>query len=300
MMTKGLFFLAVFVLLCCTNNVLWAGGGAWVKKLGEYYFKSGFTSITADKEYGLSGEDQPLFRDTVRYSNGTIGISNISIYGEYGFTSWLTGIISTHYSVAVREADDIETGLTESSSASGLSDIWISGRVKLLPDSWPLVGAATLAWKIPSGSPKHEIPLGTGVPDYEGALAFGTGFPVGAETFGYAQVSGGYRLRNNAANELNWQLETGVEVVSGLGVQAIYDGTHSTADFESLAMLPDDSPVFTGLVSDQSFSRFSGGVVYDLSEEMQINFLYAKTLSGTNTLAASSFSIGVAWRTVED
>ena len=299
MMRRWLWCLAVFALLCCTNSALWAGGGAWVKKLGEYYFKSGFTSITADKEYGLSGEDQPLFRDTMRYSNGTIGITNISIYGEYGFTSWLTGVISTQYSVAVREADDLETGLTESSSASGLSDIWVSGRVKLLPDSWPLTGAATLAWKIPSGSPKHDIPLGTGVPDYEGALAFGKGFPVGAETFGYAQVSGGYRLRNKAANELNWQAEAGVEVIPGLGVQAIFDGTHSTADFESLATLPDDDIVFIGLVSDQSFSRFSGGIVYDLSDEMQINVLYTNTLSGINTLVASSFSIGVAWRSVE-
>ena len=273
-----------------------AVGGAWVKTPEGYYFKVGFTSITADKEYGLQGEDRPLFGDTVRFRDGTIGISNISVYGEYGFTDWLTGVISTQYSVAVREAEDLETGLAETTSASGLSDIWVSGRVNLLPKSWKLAGAATLAWKIPTGSPNKEIPLGTGVADYEGALAFGTGFPVGEDTYGYAQVSSGYRLRNRASNEVNWHVESGVQVIPGLALQAIFDGVHSTADFDDAAMSGNNDQVFTGLVNDQSFSRFSGGVIYDLSEEMQINFLYAKALSGINTLASSSISVGVAWK----
>lgn len=293
---RGIFCSVLLTLSVGAGLQLRAGGGAWVKGPGGYYFKSGFTSITADREYDFNSDRRPLFRDTLRYTNGTIGISNLSIYGEYGFTSWLTGVISTQYSVAVREADDLQTGLTESSSASGLSDIWVSGRVKILPDGWPLAGAVTLGWKIPSGSPYKEIPLGTGVADYEGALAFGTGFPIGEERFGYAQISGGYRLRNSAANELNWQVEGGAEIIGGLGLQAIFDGTHSTADFDNLAELPDNSQVFMGLISDQSYSRLSGGLIYDLSEEMQLNFLYTGTLSGINSLAATSFSFGIAWK----
>lgn len=292
---RGAFLLLIPILLVGAALQVRAGGGAWVRTPGGYYFKVGFTSLTADKEFGLRGEDRPLFRDTARYRNGTIGISQITLYGERGITNWLTGVISTHYVVAVREAEDLETGLTLSESASGLADIWLSGRLKLLPDSWPLVGSATVGWKIPTGSPYKKIPLGDGVPDYEVALALGKGFTVGEERSGYAQASGAYRLRNKFADEINWQLEGGLKVISTLGVQAVLDGVYSTADFDhDITQLSDD--VYNRLVGSQSFTRLSGGLVYDLSDEMELNVLVAGTLSGMNTLDAGSFSIGVAWK----
>lgn len=288
-------FLLIVMLFPAFSREAHAGGGAWVRTAGGYYFKFGFTSLTADKEYGFQGEDRPLFRDTARYRNGTIGISNVTIYGERGITDWLTGVISTQYTVAVREAEDLETGLELSESASGLSDIWLSGRVRLLPKSWPVVGSATLGWKIPTGSPYKKIPLGTGVADYELALAFGHGFRIGEGRFGYAQASAGYRLRNRYANEINWQVEGGVKVIPSLGLQAILDGVSSGADFDDAS----DQEVGAGfdrLVGSQSFTRLSGGILYELSEEMEMNVLVAGTLSGVNTLAAGSFSVGFAWK----
>lgn len=275
-----------------------AGGGAWVRTAGGYYFKLGFTSLTADREYGFRGEDRPLFRDTSRYRNGTIGISNITLYGERGITDWLTGVVSTHFAVAVREADDLETGLTASESASGLADTWLSGRVQLLPDSWPVAGAVTLGWKIPTGSPNKKIPLGDGVADYEAALALGRGFRIGEDRFGYAQAGGAYRLRNRFADEIHWYLEGGVKIIPTLGLQAVLDGVHSTLDFESeTAQLEEE--LFNRLVGSQSFTRISGGLLYDLSDEMELTVQVAGTLDGTNTLDAGSFSIGVAWKKKE-
>lgn len=295
---RGVRLLLIPMLLVIVLLQAHAGGGAWVRTAGGYYFKVGFTSLTADKEFGLRGEDRPLFRDTARYRSGTIGISQITLYGERGITDWLTGVISTHYVVAVREAEDLETGLTLSESASGLADTWLSGRLKLLPDSWPLVGSATVAWKIPTGSPNKKIPLGDGVPDYEVALALGKGFSIGEDLSGYAQASGAYRLRTKFADEINWQLEGGVKVIPTLGVQAILDGVHSTADFEhEITQLGD--AVYERLVGSQSFTRLSGGLVYDLSDEMELNVLVSGTLFGVNTLDAGAFSIGVAWKRSE-
>lgn len=282
-------------LLAALNDAA-AGGGAWVKATGGYYLKTGLTSISADKEYGFKGEDRPLFRDTSRYRDASMGITNIPFYGEYGFTDWLTGTISTQFTVAVREATDIETGLSEEESAGGLGDTWVGARVNILPDGIPLVGAATLLWKIPTGSPYKDIPLGTGVADYEAALAFGTGFPVGGSTYGYLQATGGYRLRSKAADEFNWGVELGVELTETLALQTRLDGTHSTADFDRLATLPENDVAFTTLIADQSWTRLEGTVSYGLSEDMDLSFSYRRTLSGRNTLAAGALAFGIAWK----
>ena len=290
--------LLLFVFLCVVES-LQAGGGAWVRTKSGYYFKLGFTSLTAESEYGFNGENRPLFTDTTRFANGTIGISNLTLYSEYGITDWLTSVISTQYTVVVREADIIERGmegLVQAEGASGLGDVWIGGRVNLLPKDWKVAGAATLSWKIPTGSPYKEVPLGTGVPDYEGSLAFGTGFPVGGGRFGYVQAGGGYRLRNKAENEYLWQIEGGVGLLPTLGLQAVLDGIHSTADFSKGAENSENPLVFNQLVGNQSFTRFSGGLVYSISDEMEMNLLYATTLSGMNTLNAGALSIGVAWK----
>ncbi|MCE2503384.1 MAG: hypothetical protein J4G05_04915 [Chlorobi bacterium] len=280
-------------------QVVLAGGGAWVRTESGYYFKIGFTSLTAEEEYGFGGEDRPLFRDTNRFANGRIGFSNLTLYSEYGITDWLTSVISTQYTVAVREADIIKRGmegLVESESASGLSDTWLSARVRLLPNDSKVAGAATLGWKIPTGSPNKDIPLGTGVADYEAALGFGTGFPVGPETYGYAQVSGGYRLRNKASNEFNWQVETGIGLLPILGLQLILDGVESTANLEEAELSPKNTLVFDELVGSQSFRRFSGGLLYALSDEMDLSAQFTTTLSGINTLNANAFAVGVAWK----
>ncbi|MGE3800873.1 MAG: hypothetical protein AB7H80_07625 [Candidatus Kapaibacterium sp.] len=290
--------LALTLSLCCVET-LHAGGGAWVRTASGYYFKVGFTSLTAENEYGFKGEDQPLFRDTLRFANGVVGISNITLYSEYGLTDWLTSVISTQYSVVVREADIIERGmegLVETESASGLGDIWLGGRVNLLPKDWKVAGAATLSWKIPTGSPNKEVPLGTGVPDYEAALAFGTGFPVGEKRFGYAQLSGGYRLRNKVEDEFVWQVEGGISLLPTLALQSTLDGVYSTADFGEAAEAAENPLIFSQLVGNQTFTRLSGGLLYALSDETELNLLYSRTLSGLNTLDAGALSIGVAWK----
>ena len=298
MRREYLITIALLLILLFAQS-LQAGGGAWVRTASGYYFKIGFTSLTAESEYGFRGEDRPLFRDTARFANGSFGISNITLYSEYGLTDWLTSVISTQYSVAVREADIIERGmegLMESESASGLSDTWLSARVKLLPSDSKIAGALTLGWKIPTGSPNKEIPLGTGVADYEAALGFGTGFPLGAETFGYAQVLGGYRLRNQASNEFTWQVETGVGVLPTLSLQLILDGVESTANFDEAAQNTENTLLFDELVGNQSFRRFNAGLLYALSDEMELNAQFGTTLSGVNTLNATSLSVGVAWK----
>ena len=199
---------------------------------------------------------------------------------------------STQYSVAVREAT-LPNGVDTSQSASGLGDIWLGGRVRLLPDGGSVVGAVTLGLKLPTGSPNQEIPLGTGVIDYEGAVAFGGPFAL-AELLGYWQSSGGYRLRNRGANELTYQAEIGVTIAETLMLQGVVDGVHSFADFDAA------TSAIGGMVStassDQSFARWNANFIYSLSPDTDLTVGYGHTFSGRNALSAGAFGVGVAWK----
>jgi len=281
------------VLLVSTLD-LHAGGGAWNRKEGGYYIKVGPTFLSADREFGVDGNERDVFDDPTRFRNGSFGITNLGFYGELGLTDWLTGVLSTQYTVAVRQAE-LFNGRDTSQSSSGLGDTWLDARVRLLPDGGSVVGALNVGMKIPTGSPNQEIPLGTGVIDYQAALAFGTGFPVGGERYGYAQVSAGYRLRKKASDEVHYQVEAGAHVAETLLLQAIIDGIHSTADFDAAAANPDDAIIIGSVASDQSFLRWSLGAIYRVGEDLDLNIGYGHVITGRNTLSAGSLSIGLSW-----
>jgi hypothetical protein len=302
-MTRHSRFLAPLILIVVTivpSVHAFGFGGAWVREAKGYYIKAGFTSINAEDAYGFDGSSRPLFADTTKYANGSIGISNITFYGEYGVTDWLTGTISTYYSVLVREADIVEPGmegLTESESASGLGDVWLGGRVRLLPDGSRVVGTATASVKIPTGSPNKEVPLGTGVVDYEGALAVGTWFALpGEERFGYVQASSGFRARNKAENEVNYLLEAGFDVIAGLSLQTRFDGVASFADFDAVSQQDAATIGMDEIVGSQSYDKFTLGLTYELTDYTEISLEGATSLAGKNSLNSNSFSVGIAWK----
>ncbi|MEO5929370.1 MAG: hypothetical protein ABIR47_05525 [Candidatus Kapaibacterium sp.] len=271
-----------------------AGGGAWNRDDGGYYFKIGLTSLSADDQYGLDGDHHPFFEDTINYSGANFGVTDIALYGEYGFTSWLTGVASTQYKVAVRQAHNQLTKRDTTASASGLSDLWLSGRVRLIPAGGPYVATITLGVKLPTGSPLQQIPLGSGVLDYEIALTTGGSFPMLGMN-AYAQLSGGYRIRNSLANELNYLAEMGLHLSSEFMLQGVFDGSHSTADFDRAASDPGTVPAGL-LIFSQSFSRLMVGITYGVNEGMDLNVGYGGYLSGRNAIAGSGLNFGVVWK----
>lgn len=289
-------WLAPAIIIVAAAIPAFATGGAWTRDEGGYYVKIGLTSLTADEEYGFDGNRRLIFHDTTQFGAGDYGVTDITLYGEYGITGWLTGVASTQYKVAVKQAEYKISGRDTSASASGLGDLWLGARFKLPSVIEPVVAAFTLSLKLPTGTPLQEIPLGTGVIDYEAALAIGSGFPIKDEINGYAQLSAGYRLRNSASNELNYQAEIGVNLSEVLMVQGIFDGSHSSADFQEAANEAITIGRAEGYESDQSFTRWGFGIIYRTSETMDLSLGYSWNSSGRNALASSGVSIGVAWR----
>lgn len=274
-----------------------AGGGAWNRVIDGYYINVGLESLSANDEFGFDGIRHPLFSDTSAFRNGSFGITNISFYGEIGLSNWLTGVASTQYIVAVREAFSRLTQRDSSASASGLGDLWLGARIRLLPRGVSYAAALTVSVKLPTGSPLQAVPLGTGVVDYEAAAAFGSSFPVLGDIKGYAQLSGGFRLRNGgASNELNYLTEIGVSLGEDFGAQVVLDGVHSFADFDAAADNPDNSNAARALTADQSFLRWRTGVSYAVKPGLDLNVAYTWNSAGRNALAISGPSVGLAWK----
>jgi hypothetical protein len=270
-----------------------ANGGAWNRGRGSYYIRVGLVSVTASEEFDFNGDRQRIFSDTTSFRDGQFGMTDISFYGELGITDWLTGTASTQYRVAVREARYRETGRDTTLSSSGLADIWLGGRIRLLPAGDPFAATVTLSFKVPTGSPYQSIPLGTGVLDYELSVAGGTGFTVGDSMQGYAQLSGGFRLRNGRSNEFNYLLDAGLNLTPVLLLQGVIDGVLSTSSFPSP---PGNDPSVQLFVGDQSFLRWNLGLIYSTADDMELSIGYGRQVAGRNTLASGSLSFGVAWK----
>ncbi len=291
--------LLIGIVLVCGAVRARAGGGGWTREEGEYYVKIDLSSLTADRQFGLNGRPEFIFNDPA-FLNGKFGVTDINVYGELGLNGWLTGIASTQMKVAVRQGYYTVTGRDSTASASGLGDIWLGGRMRLLPKESPYVAALTLSLKVPTGSPLQSIPLGTGVLDYEIAVGGGSSFPVPlgrTNTYGYAQLSTGFRLRNGgASNEMNYAAEFGMGLGEELSFRAMVDGVHSFADFDRAAADTANAAVANELVADQSFTRWGLSVVYGVNKRMDLSLGYSWNVAGRNTLQLSGLSIGVAWK----
>jgi hypothetical protein len=292
-------WLLLFLCLLFSSSAAVAQRAAWCKKEGAYYFGIGLASLTAEEEYGFAGGRRPLFADTALYSDGEFGMTDITFQGELGITDWLSGVATTQYKVAVRQAVYRPTRRDTTASASGLGDLWLGARVRLLPREMPYAASVTVSMKLPTGSPYQEIPLGTGVLDYEIVAAAGSRFPVYGTIDGYAQLAGGFRLRNIASNELNYGAEVGINLNESLLLRMHIDGVHTTADFDRVADEPGNALGQRAFVADQSFSHWGLGLVYRATETMDLSLGYNWNGSGRNTLAAGGIAIGVAWQTPE-
>lgn len=261
-------------------------GGAWTRQDQGYYYQVALTSFTASEEYDLLGRRRRLFTDSASFDQGTFGATDIHFRGELGLTDWLTAVASTEYKVAVREVRYLPTGRDSTASASGLGDLWVGTRFRLLPFESPFAASVTLGWKAPLASYTQAIPLGTGVAEYELVLAGGSNYTIADLLDGHAQLSAGYRLRHRGSDEFRYLAEVGVRLLDALRLKGVIDGVASTADLEENQR---------GAIFDQSFTRMNLSMLIKVDEGTELTAGYAGTVGGQNTLAGSSVTFGIAW-----
>lgn len=290
---------ASFLLLTLLAATELSAGGAWARRPDDYFVKISATWLTAAEEFDFGGDRRLIFPDTTVALNGSYGITELGFYLEYGLTPWLTGIVSTQYKVAVRQARLARIERDTAVSASGLGDLWLAGRIRLADGRSGPALSLTLAAKAPTGSPLQQIPLGSGRIDYQIDGAGGWSFNVGEETWGWLQGSLGYRLRNGVANEGVYDVEVGLDVGSGIAFSTRFDGVVSTADFTEAAADPDRASAAMRFAHSSSFSRWSAQVIYTSSPGLHLNMGYAGFFSGRNIVDTHGLSLGVAWTRVD-
>jgi hypothetical protein len=269
-------------------------GGAWVRADNGYHYRIALSSFTASRQFDRSGERRGVFADSVSFQDGSFGATDIELKGELGLNDWLTGTASTAYRVAVRQGRYLPTGRDSTESASGMGDVWLGARIRLMPLESLVATTVTLGWKAPLASYTQEIPLGTGVAEYEIRLAGGSYYRLGDVIEGHAQIAASYRLRNRGSDEIHYLAETGLGLAAPLTLQTILDGIISTADIEK-AGLPGAEGDGASPIFDQSFTRLGLSLLYLLDEDTELVAGYSRILAGRNALAGGSLTFGISW-----
>jgi hypothetical protein len=282
----------LFVTTICPASL--AQGEARTLPVGGYRTQVGIAWHTADRQFGLDGRERSLFADTASFRDASFGQTDISLIGEIGILDWLTATAETHFRTLVQEARYVPTRRDSTISASGLGDLWLRARVHVLQTDDSNTAAVTLGWKAPTGSPRQELPLGTGVADYSLGGAFRAPWDLGIVRT-YAEASLTYLLRLKAANELMYSLELGLYPGRGVLVYGVLEGTYSGADFDAALANPSENRINESLAGDQSYTGWELGLRLAVDDDLEIGFLLADRMSGRNTPASSSFGLLLAW-----
>ena len=293
-----------FLLLLIISETVFPGG--WTQKRQGYYLKFSANYLDTATEYNHLGEQLDLFAEQFAFEDASFRDLNLTIYGEYGITDRFTVIGNLPIKVLRTKRTEVIGGRAArilTLYSSGLSDLTLSGRLRLLQN--PLALSFQGGLKIPLGyeqQPENEAaPLGTGNADLEGHFQFGKGF----STFpGYLTGSLGYRYRGGPLNDqIVYLLEAGINLPSRGLFKLTLDGIQSTVTPPDIAGQTIDIPLPGGggarpnvIVGDQNIWKISPSLIFNIERGVSIQLEMLNVFAGKNTLAGSAWSAGLVFQ----
>jgi hypothetical protein len=157
--------------------------GPWVNPKGSLFTQTSFLFLRYNQVF--NGQNA-----IVNTSNGIVSDFAIRNYTEYSITdrTLITAILPIRYTAY------------NGSSTIGLADIRLGGKTELFPNNSPL--SVYYSAFIPTGV--HKGALRTDYKVWSAELGLATGFAV--EKY-YAQLSGGFRVRDKISNQSIFELE---------------------------------------------------------------------------------------------
>ncbi len=200
--------------------------GAWLQKPGSYYIKFSRNHFSTKDQFSFSGQRQPLNAQSSGLRDSEFSDTNFSVYGEVGVLDWFTAVFSTSYKDYSSSGFNLSDQSSFKNSVSGLSDIFIGGRIRLTAQPFALALQPMI--KLPSGDSDATIPLGTGSADTELRMQFGTKLPLPLANYFTADI--GYTGRGGSGfnDEVPYFIELGVYPMRRLIVKGAVDGRKST------------------------------------------------------------------------
>lgn len=255
------------------SNLLFAG--AWTREKNEVYSKLSLSQFESDEVYAPKKNKKLPGPD---YSELTT-----SVYGEYGFTNSLTGILSFSHKAVESSSASVK------STESGLTDVWVYLKKGILQA--PFVLSAQVGVKIPLGYDKDNIPpLGDGQVDYEARFLVGKSFHPFP---GYGNAEVGYRKRNgDFSDEIPFRLEVGAFPVKGTLLKISLDGISNTSNDKASELGANLGPN----VFDEEYMKLSSSLIFFNKKGYGFEIYYETLLSGANTAAGQTIGVGLSWQ----
>ena len=283
-MKKHILLLAAIGMLA--HSSLKAGGWPQLKLHG--YFKVSQWWVIADKHFTDTGQIDP---------NATNGIFNTSLYGEYGFTKRLTGIIYAPFFSRAYFNNTVSgtTGevLIPGEAINSFGDTDIGIKYGLITNK-PIVLSATVMLGLPlgnsAGGSQGNLQTGDGEFNQILRLDAGTSFKLAGQN-AYANIYAGFNNRTNGfSDEVRFGAEAGVNLfknkllalVRVYGIQSLNNGSLGT-DLTSTSIFANNSEHLT----------ISPEVAWQFGKNWGLSATAAKAVSGRIIFASTSYAAGI-------
>ncbi len=267
-------------------------GGPWTQEKGIGYFKFSQWWINFDSHYTDSGKIDP---------NVTTGIYNTFVYGEYGITDRLTGIVNA--AVFSRNVtNNLVSGttseiITPGEALNGFGDTDLGIKYRLTKKESRIAVAASLYLGIPTGQTgqgaQGNLQTGDGEFNQYLRLDAGTSFKLAEKINSYVSVYGGVNNRTRGfSEELRYGAEVGAGLLDGrLWLIGRLDGTESFKNGETAA-----GNVGTSIFANNTeYTSFGGEAALYVKRGFGVSVSFASAFRGEVIAAAPSYSAGVFW-----
>ncbi|WP_425392670.1 hypothetical protein [Ekhidna sp.] len=282
--------LKIFLIALLALPMLSFAGGGWTKPKGEAYYKVSQWWVVAAKHYTGTGGTDP---------NITTGIFNSSIYGEYGITDRITGIVyfpffsRTYRNEQVSGTNGMVTSPGESVNSIGDTDIAIKYGISK-PGS-KFVFAGTLLFGLPLGNDSggSDGSLQTGDGEFNQMIRFdlSKSFSVG-KINAYANIYSGF---NNRTKNFSDEFRAGGEVGGAFLNNKLW-GIFRVDMVESLQnglSSAEGSSGATIFANNTEFVAYTYEAAYYATEKLGFSASYSGAFSAKLIFAAPSYSVGV-------
>ncbi len=272
--------LALSILLASSVSLVFGGGG-WPQPKKGGYFKLGQSIIVSSSFYGPTG-------DLVDIT--TIALYTTSLYGEYGLTERLTGIVYFPFFVrsTLNEIRFIQSGSTvPGDEFNAIGDAEIGAKYSFNVDK-PIVWSASLILGLPLGSTgggDSQI-LQTGDGEFNQMIRIDASHsfhPRPIFTSAYAAFN---NRTNNFSDEVRFGLEVGgtfkkfVPILKLNAVKSLNNGGTSV--------------VQNGVFSNNTeYISPSIEINYQMTDKLGVSGSGAFAFSGQNILASPNWGLGV-------